>query len=74
MIGTQRDFFSNFFFKIQIKPTNLNKESLWAQIDEDEIATDDVFDFLKMKYSATKYIFLFEVKIFLIFQVKVVQH
>lgn len=36
-----------------IKPTNLNKESLWAQIDEDEIATDDVFDFLKMKYSAT---------------------
>lgn len=35
-----------------IKPDCLNKDSLWAQIDDAEVASDDVFEFLKTKYSA----------------------
>ncbi|KAL3091340.1 hypothetical protein niasHS_007133 [Heterodera schachtii] len=36
-----------------IRPNALNKNSLWAQIDEKEVASEDVFDFLKAKFSAT---------------------
>uniref|UniRef100_A0A915E6D6 FH2 domain-containing protein n=1 Tax=Ditylenchus dipsaci TaxID=166011 RepID=A0A915E6D6_9BILA len=34
-----------------IKPTSLNKDSLWAEIDESEVASDDVFEILKAKFS-----------------------
>jgi hypothetical protein len=35
----------------KIRPDNINKDSLWTQIDEAEFASDDVFDYLKTKYS-----------------------
>uniref|UniRef100_A0A914GZ72 Uncharacterized protein n=1 Tax=Globodera rostochiensis TaxID=31243 RepID=A0A914GZ72_GLORO len=37
-----------------IRPNNLNRNSLWAQIDESEVASEDVFEFLKAKFSAGK--------------------
>jgi hypothetical protein len=39
---------------LQIKPDTLNKDSLWAQIDESEIASDDIFDYLKKKFSTAR--------------------
>lgn len=45
----------NYFFQIihlQIHPSKLTSNSLWAQLDDAEIASDDVFEGLKANFSS----------------------
>jgi hypothetical protein len=39
---------------IQIKPTALDKESFWAKTNENQFATDDLFNELKVKFASAK--------------------
>lgn len=34
---------------------SLNKDSLWAELDESEVASDEVFECLKSKFSTIRF-------------------
>lgn len=34
---------------------SLNKDSLWAELDETEVASDEVFESLKTKFSTNRF-------------------